>query len=185
MRVSGKGKIVRQGDLAEIFGVTSATIRAWRRAGCPVEQEGGSGRPSLFNTMRCIQWHEGLIAGETADVDLAEAKRRKTVAEACLREIEVETARDALLPRIDVHAAVTSSFARVRSRLLSMPTKLAPLVLGLSSLPAVEDKLSVGVNEALAELAGTVVAGTPIEGETDEAALSHLDHLRRSPEMEA
>ena len=163
MKVSGRGKIVSQAEMAEIAGVSSPTMRAWRRAGCPVESEGGSGRASLFNTMLVIKWREALAAGETADVDLAEGRRRKIVAEAMLREIEVATAQGHLLPRADVHLAVTGSFARVRSRLLSLPAKLAPLVLGLGSLAAIQEKLSNAVNEALAELAGTIVAGNPVE----------------------
>ena len=98
----------------------------------------------------------------SGDLDPAQERARKDKELADKTALTNAATRKELLPRADVHVAVTASFARVRARLLSLPTKMAPLVLGESSLPAVQEKLSNATNEALAELAGTIVAGVPV-----------------------
>ena len=98
----------------------------------------------------------------TGGLDPSQERARKDKELADKTALTNAATRKELLPRGDVHLAVTSAFAKVRARILSLPTKMAPLVLGLTSLPAVQEKLSNATNEALAELAGTIVAGVPV-----------------------
>jgi phage terminase Nu1 subunit (DNA packaging protein) len=123
MPVKGHGKTVTQGEIAEIIGVTSATIRAWQRAGCPVEQKGGSGRPSLYNTAQVITWRLAMVLGETADLPLDEARRRKLAAEAQLAEMELELKRGEMTPTRPLLRYIEETFSNYKKELLAMPAR--------------------------------------------------------------
>src|SRR5689334_14920481 len=92
----------------------------------------------------------------------AEARARRERANADLSEMQAARLRGELLPADQVSRAVTGAFARVRARMLSLPTKAAPRVVGKGSLAEVQALLAGYVEEALAELAETVVVA---EGE--------------------
>jgi len=77
--------------------------------------------------------------------------------------------RHELLPRDEIHQAVTSAFARVKAKLLGLPTKIAPRVMGLKSTAEVQKKIADGIHEALRELASTEVAGMPVPGDDGSA----------------
>lgn len=99
-------------------------------------------------------------AGRSAasgNLDLPAERARLAKEQADGQEMKNAVTRGELLPRSEVTAAVTSAFARVRARLLAVPTKTAPLLLGVSDLADLTGKLSDGIHEALAELSGTIV----------------------------
>ena len=104
-------------------------------------------------------------------IDLKAEQARKAKEEADKLEMQNALMRGELLPAQEVNAAVQSSFARVRARLLALPNKVAPVVLGLDGLPDIQEKLMVSVREALEELSETQVAGVPAseEGEPSDA----------------
>ena len=66
-------------------------------------------------------------------------------------------ARRLLLPRDEVTAAVQACFALVRARLLAIPTRAAPQVVLLKTMPEVKALLTALVHEALQELSATKV----------------------------
>jgi phage terminase Nu1 subunit (DNA packaging protein) len=99
----------------------------------------------------------------SGDLDPAQERARKDKELADKTALTNAATRRDLLPRSEVHVAVTSSFARVRSKMLALPTKLAPLVLGATSMAVIREKISDGINEALAELAATRIAGVPAD----------------------
>jgi phage terminase Nu1 subunit (DNA packaging protein) len=153
-----QGKVVTQADLADIFGVTTATIRAWAKRGMPVLEAGGSGRPSKFNTADCIRWREAQASIDAADdgddkVSEEEAKRRKTLAEAMLAELKLEVARGRLV-RIDVVAdEVEDAFANVRARMIAIAGNLALTLTNEPSPAAIRDRIYQEISKALNELA--------------------------------
>lgn len=77
-------------------------------------------------------------------------------------EIKTAALKGAFLPRDGVVDAVQGAFARVRAKLLALPSKCAPAISAMKSPVAIQEKLTELVHEALAELAGTVVGGQPI-----------------------
>ncbi len=85
---------------------------------------------------------------------IEEARRRKMAAEARLAEMAAEKTAGRLLDRTDVDAAVMGAFARVRARLLAVPHKCAPLVVGLGA-PEASEVIRQAVYEALNELSST------------------------------
>jgi hypothetical protein len=108
----------------------------------------------LFSTADVIAWsiQREKKAKQGDRIDLEEAKRRKLVAEAELAELEAAVKRDELVP-IDVVAdAVGAEYAAVRAKLLSIPTKLAPILAITSDVEEVRSLLIEKLREALEEL---------------------------------
>jgi hypothetical protein len=103
---------------------------------------------------KAIDQHKARLAAEKAD-------------EAAMRNAE---RRRELLPRVEVALAVQGAFARVRAKLLALPSRCAPAISAMKSPVAIQEKLTELVHEALAELAGTKV------GTQDLEAVPVLDH---------
>jgi phage terminase Nu1 subunit (DNA packaging protein) len=101
------------------------------------------------------------LPGEAEGVseDFQKARARRTAAEANMAEMRAAEARGELIPAQDVREVLTSVLGRVRSKLLSLPAKLAPQMVNLGSVVHAEEHIRGAVHEALAELAGTQVAG--------------------------
>src|SRR3954453_4794819 len=110
------GRDVNQVELADIFGVSTVTIRTWERRGLPVVTKGRKGAAGVYNTAEVAKWREqqaaGAAAGDDNSVDEAEGKRRKIVAEARLAELELAREEGALVEIDAVAAEVGSVLAR-------------------------------------------------------------------------
>ena len=96
---------------------------------------------------KTLDQHKARLAAEKAD-------------EAAMKNAE---RRRELLPRAEVNLAVQGAFARVRAKLLALPSKCAPAISAMKSPIAIQEKLTELVHEALAELAGTTVGSQPVE----------------------
>lgn len=68
--------------------------------------------------------------------------------------------RREIVTRSFFHRFMTEAFSRCRAKMLAIPSKLAPVVIHLDSIPAAQAKLTDAVHEALAELAETAVEAT-------------------------
>lgn len=84
-------------------------------------------------------------------------KSRLAAAKADQAEMKNAQTRGELLPRPLVNRAVQGAFARVRAKLLALPSKSAPAIATMKSAVAIQEKLTELVHEALAELAATSV----------------------------
>ena len=136
------------------FGIDRRTV-AKRLAGiAPVKKDGRSQSWLLADVAPALL---GVAGGEGDETGFDEARRRKAVAEARLAEFAADLQAGRVLPRDDVDAAVVAAFARVRTRLLSVPTKCAPLVHGKSSAEAAET-IRLAIWGALGELSETVIS---------------------------
>lgn len=104
---------------------------------------------------------QDVAAGRSAGgegLDLTAERARVAKEQADQLEMKNAKERGELLPRDDVHMAVTESFTRVRAKLLALPSKVAPMAFGLGSIAELKDAITRAINEALAELSSTVVA---------------------------
>jgi phage terminase Nu1 subunit (DNA packaging protein) len=89
--------------------------------------------------------------------DYASERARFIRARADLAEMEAAEKRGAVIPAADVEAAWIAVLARLRTRLLALPDRLAPLVHAEASPAGVRDTLRGALREALEELAETDV----------------------------
>ena len=101
-------------------------------------------------------------ADEAASDAFHRARARRMTAEANLSEMRDAEARGELIPAADVRAVLSSMIVRVRAKLLSIPPRLAPRVVGCTSLTDAEEAIRQGVHDALDELAGTQVGSVAV-----------------------
>ena len=82
----------------------------------------------------------------------ADAERVKENYLALLRELEYHMKSGAVVPIDQVIGLISGEFATVRTRLLSLPSELAPRVLLLKTAPEIEETIRTAVQDALEEL---------------------------------
>lgn len=128
------GQTVNRADLAAIFGVVPNTVTEWVRKGCPVLSRGSHGREYQFDTAAVIKWRmdglkEGLSKSDGREKPNFEIDRaRKMQADADIAEVERDLARGSVVRISEVEDAVRAEYAVVRTRLGSLPGRLAPKV---------------------------------------------------------
>jgi hypothetical protein len=129
----------------------------------PVHADGGV---ALYAVIRAGV--EVLAAGGGVDgLDLNAERARLAKEQADAQEMKNALARGEMIPRPDVVAGMQIAFANARARLLSLPSKAAPLVLGLDSPAAVRDTLTELVHECCGELAATRAVFEPADRPAD------------------
>lgn len=139
--------------------------------GVPPDGEGPRGANAWLMRTAIAAMTEG---GKPAKSLEAEKTRHQKEAADRL-EMENAARRGELLERVVVDAAVVAAFSRVRSRMLAIPSKAAPLVVQDMEIAEAEHLIRSQVIEALQELADTNVAelandhGAVVEG-VDAAA---------------
>lgn len=112
---------------------------------------------------------------ESADgISLYEAQRRRTLAQAKQEEIKAQTLAGELVDRETINKEWIKTAAAIRNKLLAIPTKTAPLVLAVKTLPEVKRILEDQIYEALAELSTVRLAGD------GSAAAPHREPVGRS-----
>lgn len=159
MSIHIEGRIGNRAETAKTFGISAVTLDAWVSAGCPFVERGSKGKEWKFDSAAVFRWREQRVAeaaiGDGAAMDLNEAKRRKTVAEAMLLEIERDIKLKTVVLVDDVVAIIAKEYSLVRNRLLCIPSKLA-VRLSQARLgpPEVQAAIMKEVSLALAELSG-------------------------------
>lgn len=148
------GVKVGQDELADMFGVSPKTVAAWKRSGMPADE---STRPMTFVVNECIKWRETKIKeqadGSELKIEIDEAKRRKTLAEARRVEIEVEVRRGELVSVEQVGKEIENDYAKVKAKLTALPSKLAPILATVDTPNECKIYLEQAIHEALTELA--------------------------------
>ena len=97
-------------------------------------------------------------SGDGEELDKNAELARKAKEEADKLEMENALRRGELREAADVDAAVISAFSRVRSRLLAVPSKLAPKIITAEDASEAEAEISAAIREVLRELSETNVA---------------------------
>lgn len=147
---------VNKARLAEIIGYTERTITTWLDEGLPRVSIGSRGQSDEYDTADVIRW---MIARETGVKDqdgktiVYEAERaRLTREQADKVAMDNEIRRGKLVDVDQVSLWWGSIISNAKTRLLAIPTKSAPLVLGAKTLPQARDVLERMITEVLSEL---------------------------------
>ena len=158
-------------DVARFMGVSVNTVTQWVGKGLPYIQKGGAGKSWVFDMPEVVAWREEQIAlaavGDTASLDIDEARRRKLAAEAALAEIEVSKKRGEVVEIEAVADAVGDDYANVRAKLLSLPTKAAPQLAIIEDSAEAQGVLEKLVHEALEELTADGIYESAVSGAPD------------------
>lgn len=138
-------------QIADLFRVHVNTVDAWIRAGLPYRKDG---REYRFDLADVIAWHHQFISSAPGDLPShAEASRRKEFYQAELKRLQFETAEGRLLDKERVIQFWHVIAGGMRTRLLSIPSKLTPLLFGCKTKPEIFVCLKKAIDEALNELA--------------------------------
>lgn len=147
---------VTQQELADIFGVSTRTIRSWQSAGMPAE---GSRKDRKYSTEDCISWYVANRAdgasgsGEEDDLPtVEESDRRWKRARARLKEVEARERRGELIEFREVVDLVEDVMTRVRARLLNLPGRRLAEIAAETDRVTVREMRMESVREILEEL---------------------------------
>ena len=161
--MASQAEIARQLDLSQ-----PAMSKFLAEANIP---RGPDGYDSRLVTQAYIRRLRASAAGRTAEgdgLDLAQERARLASLQADAQDLKNRERRGELVEQAAVTAAWIAILARVRSRLLAIPPRAAPVLAQTSSAAAVQAKLKEFVHEALTELAATEVVTSTGEDEIAE-----------------
>ena len=171
------GKQVTARELSKIFGKTERTIFRWKDEGIPFAD-------GKYDTAACIEWwgEREIVRrlSETADgktLDLNAERARHSKEQADKLEMENTVRRGLLMGRDELRAELGRIFTNFKVKLLAIPTKLAPLVFSMKSIPEIMEALKAAIYECLDELA----AELRIEGDTAPTKPKRKRVGRRKP----
>jgi phage terminase Nu1 subunit (DNA packaging protein) len=137
--------VLNQSEIAEAFGVTTRAIQKWHNEGMPLE--GMDGKENQYDLTKCVEWYVKRRVGN----DLQYEKTRLTKAQANKTELEGKLLERELLRADNVKNVWVSQIIAFRSRVLAMPTKLAPDILQATSLTEAKGIIADALEEALKE----------------------------------
>lgn len=162
-------------EIADILGITVPTVTAWiDKDGMPYVVQGSKGVEWVFDTAEVIAWYaqhkfrvrdgragkngpgeDPFVLPEDGLESEESAKARKERALADINEMRAAREAGELVPIDEVEAIVIEENARVRTRLLGIPTKVRPqaIVLLGNDRAAAEKIVSQVEQEILAALA--------------------------------
>jgi hypothetical protein len=140
-------------DVSRAIGVSLTTVSAWISKGCPRQD---SGRMDLREV---VAWLVDRAGTSTSSPD----RERWIRARADREEMRVLKEQGELIPIPLFRRLIERLMVETRGRLIALPGRAAPMVIGSNSFAEVTEILSTLVDEALGELstmpAEEIVAG--------------------------
>ena len=140
---------ITQVELSKILGITARHVRRIADMGII-----HSGPNSKYILSDCIQNYiqYKIDTERNSDDVLKDAERRKAVAEADLKEIQLETTKGKLVEIEKVIEDWQKIIGVFRTRILMVSSKVAPLLIGLRSHKKIRSIVDAELNESLNEL---------------------------------
>ena len=141
---------VTTAEISEIFGISTRRVQQLAKDGVFVRI--GHGQFDLPASIHAfIEYRlddskeEGMLDKTTEEAKWTRARRQKT-------ELELQIMRGDLHRSEDVKRVMNDMLGAFRARTLSIPSKFAPQLVGLTEIPPIKEILKQGVYEALEEL---------------------------------
>lgn len=116
------------------------------------EFEDDGGTPGYRARAASIMAEAIARSGVQGLLSTTDAERLKENYLGLLRQLEYDMKSGAVVPATEVVEAVTKEYAAIRTKLLALPSELAPRLFKLKTLPQVQDVLTKGITEALSML---------------------------------
>lgn len=142
---------------AAIFGCTTQTLRTWVGQGCPCVQQGQGQRvPWQFKTADVSHWlvrtavEKAGNKGQSTNLD--GAKLRRLNALASMAELDLARRIGEIVPIAAVDEIVGEQHTSIKAKLLSMPSRAAPLLVTCKTVAEYRDILDRMIREILEEL---------------------------------
>lgn len=169
---SSTGLVVDVARVAQEFGCTDRTIQGLVKLGMP---KAGHGR---YDLLACFRWYVAKLRDEAKEQELdplEQERKRLTMAQADLAEIELAKARGLLIPIETYKQHTLAHLNTVRQRFLQLPAQIAPQLEG-EERGTIKVKVRTAVCNVLAVLStgedvinATASADTGSAGESDSS----------------
>ena len=133
MASKGKGQNVNKVELAQIMGVTTPTVDAWVRAGCPIVEKGSRGVASTFNTADVAKWLRDSARDEgagTVQADENALRQRRLKADTEKAELELAKAKGDVAPIAEFEKASARMDAIIRQNMQNIPQRVVTQLIG-------------------------------------------------------
>ncbi len=154
------GGFVREVDgnaLASMFGVSRTTVANWVRSGCPREPNGKFKIPHVIAWKAKRDAGRGGSPGEGGDAasrpNLDGERARLAREQADKLAMENAISRGELVHVDDAAAMIEEVVVAIKAKILSLGTKLAPLVVSCSSIVQVRALIDRSADELLRDIA--------------------------------
>lgn len=141
---------VTTAEISEIFGISTRRVQQLAKDGVFVRVGHGQfDLPASINSF--IEYRlddtkeEGVLDKSTEEAMWTRARRQKT-------ELELQIMRGDLHRSEDVRRVMNDLLGAFRARILSIPSKFSPQLVGLTEIPPIKEVLKQAVHEALEEL---------------------------------
>jgi phage terminase Nu1 subunit (DNA packaging protein) len=151
--------IVNKRELTEILEVDRSTLTTWQKAGLPIAVDGTRGTENQYSTRDVIDWmvrREVVKAvgdrQEDGYLDSDQELARLRCAQANKVEIEVALLNGRVLDADEVMLAMGKVDAEVKSAILSMPSRLAPVLIKIRSVKEMTRAIKEDVLQTLQKL---------------------------------
>ena len=166
--------------IARLLDLTERRVQQLGRDGVIPKAE--HGRYDLVGAVRgYVRYLRDQAArSQSGVVDFGAERARLVKAKADLAEMDAESRRGDLLPAAQVEEAWIAVLARLRSRLLVLPDRLAPLVHEETTLAGARNQIRHAIAEALTELA-TVFIVAAVDPERPEPSAADGDAGAHDP----
>lgn len=153
------GQTVNKSQLAAFLGHDVNTIDSYVRQGMPFisKADRSTGKTWEFDTAKVVRWLQDRAAksseGEAAiKMELAEAHRRRAVAEAQMAELELAKKREEVVNYQAVLKAGVDSYRTCAQRLMTISRKLAPQLALETDMQIIQTQIDTEIYQALDEL---------------------------------
>jgi phage terminase Nu1 subunit (DNA packaging protein) len=159
-------KTVSSADLATLLGITKRSINALAERGVLPRQ--ADGQFALAESLRAYVTHrEDVVAAEDATSDYGKARAELYQEKAEMARMQREKIQGKLLDADEVFKTWASLVTVMKQRLLNIPTKLAPRLLGKRHAAEIETLIRAEIYEALEALANMEVRHRKTEEDED------------------
>lgn len=188
--MASSGQTFSLNETASLLGVTRQSVDRWMKLGCPYVERADprTGKQWQLSLPDVVGWRERRAVeaaiGDTSKLDIDEARRRKTAAEAALAELELAKQRGEVVAISVVQQVVGDQLSACRSKLLGVAVKTGPLVAPLLEPKECTAAIDAAQREALDELIGWA-AGYDARSGTANGGNSSDDHRADAPAAEA
>jgi phage terminase Nu1 subunit (DNA packaging protein) len=149
--------------VAQALNLTESRVHQLVKEGMPKEARG------QYDPVKCMLWYirylqQALEKKAVATLDggfVGEREERVRLlrADADLKEIELATKRGLMMALPDIESMVTDLVLTTKARIMAIPPRLAPELVGETSRVMIQAKLEKACKEALAYLARAVNDG--------------------------
>ena len=133
---------------AAFFGVSVQAIDGWINRGCPCEKRG---RSLNFYLPEVVQWRYSQDE-DGAKLDLTAERARLAKEQADKTAMDNAKLRGEMIPVAAVRELLERILIVFKTHILAIPSKLAPLVLGLKTTAEARDAIDEHLHGALNEL---------------------------------